>query len=324
MSAPKIRRVVIENLRRIERLELSLVGPDDKPVRQFVIAGPNGSGKTTVLEAILLALGRDDLLKRDADHVRLPGGLPAGASVEVELETSAGVRRIERRGLGKMDHTSFSSVPTDLPTIPIEYWSSWRAPHLVGALQPLARARRPRDTEANRLWRLKQRLIDEKSRRSFSGKTGRESEWLASINRAWRKLHGSDGTSLDVQLVDENSEDAFADLFVMKNGTRLCAADQLSSGELELLTAAGWLVTNGMRDGILLIDEPELHLHPQWQATFLPALRELAPEIQIIASTHSDAPWDQAQPWERALFVDASDPRSSAWREAHAVPQDGG
>ena len=69
-----------------------------------------------------------------------------------------------------------------------------------------------------------------------------------------------------------------------------------------------------------MIDEPELHLHPSWQATILPALHELAPDVQILAATHSDAVWDQAS--ERFLLVDESDPRSQAWRKAHALPGD--
>lgn len=41
--------------------------------------------------------------------------------------------------------------------------------------------------------------------------------------------------------------------------------------------------------GILLIDEIELHLHPQWQQTVIPSLRAAFPNTQIIISTHSPA-----------------------------------
>jgi predicted ATP-binding protein involved in virulence len=39
--------------------------------------------------------------------------------------------------------------------------------------------------------------------------------------------------------------------------------------------------------GILLIDEIELHLHPRWQQTIIPRLREVFPNTQIITATHS-------------------------------------
>lgn len=69
--------------------------------------------------------------------------------------------------------------------------------------------------------------------------------------------------------------------------------DQLSSGEIELILFAQWAILNEVGAGLLVIDEPELHLHPSWQATILPALRELGPDVQFLAATHSDAVWDQ-------------------------------
>ncbi len=38
---------------------------------------------------------------------------------------------------------------------------------------------------------------------------------------------------------------------------------------------------------VILIDEPEAHLHPQWQRQVLPAMQHLLPNAQIIAATHS-------------------------------------
>jgi hypothetical protein len=38
---------------------------------------------------------------------------------------------------------------------------------------------------------------------------------------------------------------------------------------------------------VLLIDEPESHLHPAWQRKVLPALQHLLPKAQIFVATHS-------------------------------------
>jgi len=40
-------------------------------------------------------------------------------------------------------------------------------------------------------------------------------------------------------------------------------------------------------DGVVLIDEVDMHLHPAWQQTVLASLREAFPRIQFIVSTHS-------------------------------------
>jgi hypothetical protein len=39
--------------------------------------------------------------------------------------------------------------------------------------------------------------------------------------------------------------------------------------------------------GIVLIDELDLHLHPQWQRRVVSDLRRLFPKVQFIATTHS-------------------------------------
>ena len=40
-------------------------------------------------------------------------------------------------------------------------------------------------------------------------------------------------------------------------------------------------------EGVVLIDELDLHLHPRWQRVALPRLREAFPRLQLIVSTHS-------------------------------------
>ena len=40
-------------------------------------------------------------------------------------------------------------------------------------------------------------------------------------------------------------------------------------------------------EGVVLIDELDLHLHPRWQRTALPRLRDVFPKLQLIITTHS-------------------------------------
>jgi predicted ATP-binding protein involved in virulence len=42
-----------------------------------------------------------------------------------------------------------------------------------------------------------------------------------------------------------------------------------------------------IKEGLLLLDEIDIYLHPKWQRTLLPAMRTALPETQIIASSHS-------------------------------------
>jgi predicted ATP-binding protein involved in virulence len=40
-------------------------------------------------------------------------------------------------------------------------------------------------------------------------------------------------------------------------------------------------------EGVVLIDELDLHLHPRWQRVALPSLREAFPRLQLVVTTHS-------------------------------------
>ena len=59
----------------------------------------------------------------------------------------------------------------------------------------------------------------------------------------------------------------------------------LSSGEKHLL----YLLLETMRADFstLLVDEPEISMHVDWQRELIGAMRELNPKAQIIAATHS-------------------------------------
>jgi AAA domain, putative AbiEii toxin, Type IV TA system len=67
--------------------------------------------------------------------------------------------------------------------------------------------------------------------------------------------------------------------------------------------------------GLLLIDEAENHLHPVWQKKFIPGIREIFPNLQIIAATHS--PFILASVPDARVYVCHYDPelRRSVVRE---------
>jgi predicted ATPase len=60
--------------------------------------------------------------------------------------------------------------------------------------------------------------------------------------------------------------------------------------------------------GLLLIDEAENHLHPVWQKRFIPGIRKLFPNVQIIAATHS--PFILASVPDARVYVCQYDPES--------------
>ncbi len=100
--------------------------------------------------------------------------------------------------------------------------------------------------------------------------------------------------------------DGFSDLRVKRSPPRMVVkkagmeiqVDQLSDGEKCTLALFGDLarriaIANPSREnplqgeGIVLIDEIELHMHPQWQRIVLKNLQSVFPNVQFIVTTHS-------------------------------------
>ncbi|HYO55424.1 AAA family ATPase [Archangium sp.] len=54
-----------------------------------------------------------------------------------------------------------------------------------------------------------------------------------------------------------------------------------------ILLEAGRPVPPEKMEGLVLIDELDLHLHPRWQAALVPALKTIFPQLQFVATTHS-------------------------------------
>jgi len=63
----------------------------------------------------------------------------------------------------------------------------------------------------------------------------------------------------------------------------------LSSGEKQLFIFFAHLIFSleESQPGILVVDEPELSLHPAWQREYVSKIMKLQSNVQIIFATHS-------------------------------------
>ena len=94
------------------------------------------------------------------------------------------------------------------------------------------------------------------------------------------------GYSWDLKLIDKNKN--IYEIILYKDGKDFLIS-QASSGEKEILNFLLGIFAINMKNGIVIIDEPELHLHPRWQNTLMDLFIELSlvTKNQFIISTHS-------------------------------------
>lgn len=94
------------------------------------------------------------------------------------------------------------------------------------------------------------------------------------------------GYSWGMDLLDENMNDY--QIKLARQGKEVLLS-QASSGEKEVLNFLLGISAFNVKNGLILIDEPELHLHPKWQAMLRDLLLEISRTTgnQIIVATHS-------------------------------------
>ena len=79
----------------------------------------------------------------------------------------------------------------------------------------------------------------------------------------------------------------------IKNGTKI-SLDSLSTGEKQIVFRGAFLLKNNKRlnDSLIMVDEPELSMHPKWQEKILQYYKSLfidgIQKAQILFATHSE------------------------------------
>ncbi len=86
---------------------------------------------------------------------------------------------------------------------------------------------------------------------------------------------------------------------VISNKQGVIPYERLSSGEKQLLILLTESLLQKQKPHVFLADEPELSLHIQWQRMVIPAIRQLNPQAQVIAATHSP---EVASKYKDAIF----------------------
>ena len=119
------------------------------------------------------------------------------------------------------------------------------------------------------------------------------------ICRSFERISGARNTSL---IFDLDTHRLVLKFETADGNAQRFAMDEMSDGYKNTLSMIGDIAyrmavlnpTLGDQvlektPGVVLIDEIDLHLHPQWQQTILKDLHAIFPEIQFIASSHAPA-----------------------------------
>ena len=311
-----LERVEIRNFKNFESLELDFTKPSSLGGNWTCIAGINGAGKTSILQAIcLLLLGEDlipelggtrlrQMLRRTADGHR--------ENVELKADVSGGSEPptlflpLSEKGVDSKklwNHSRYAEMRG--------IWERLQKQLLVsfGVTRNISDYTDTRHSSLSHQVRCQMSLFDPFTQITSPEVLLEEDDAYAPVRRTLFRLIQAvlspdelevvgDGpfntlrftqAGIDVEAID--LPDGFRSTVAWL--TELCLAWHESAPPEETQDSDLAKMT-----GIVLLDEIDLHLHPSLQRTLVPRLRKALPKVQFIVTTHSPlilSSFDQAE-----------------------------
>lgn len=286
-----------------------------KPYDTILLVGENGAGKTTILKEISSFMGGDALslhfskIVYDVNGDTLIEEIPhdaRDASDFIRIHDGNSERLVYgwNNGYGR-DTDKMINEPLD----PRHYGSLMSFPRSdfqTGTIDKIGVSEldtqsHEKDQEHN-FTSLKQLLVDlnasdehEFSQRHRNGDNVSMAQFDTE-SKMYRFKHAFNQFFDDLTFSEIRDNNGAKEIYFKKFGHEI-PIDSLSTGEKQIVYRGIFLLRhlNKLKGGILLIDEPELSMHPRWQDKILKYYQDLFSDpvthqmqVQLIAATHSE------------------------------------
>ena len=280
----------VENFGPIKKFKIEPLSRDNQWV---FITGANGSGKSLLLKAIALTLGQGMVPKSYFNSLEIPYFKAKLYGLNTIIET------LERKGNDSKSKNAKRSLLTGFAAYGIHRTTIRKNINLVAG-----------NHELSKNGFLESILGDKISPLIDFNTTIKE--WTGTVTSRQQFHHRRDffikallqavPGLVDIHFVEKKRNYGTEFFFKYEEGEVFRVSyEQLSSGTKSILSFVADIIIRFYKQqpeaydpsefrGVVIVDEIDLHLHPQGQKDIILALNEIFPSLQFIVSTHSPIP----------------------------------
>ena len=298
----KIEKVHIKNIKGIKDLELSFK-KNNKILDVIVLAGVNGSGKTTILESIKDFFNNTNINydEPEKSNVNLDIFFEDFEKNNIEeAEKKSNYLKKESKLFDFFNALHLYSFDKNIKnaSYEIQIEKYFKMPPKI-IYVPANNNFGEVETETTTLLRNYQfiNIVDSELMEDIPSYIATRRNYLATIeedltmkeitNKVVNEINSIfDIFELDVKLKGFSKDEKTMPIFENSAGEEFDIND-LSSGEKQLFLRTLSIKMLEPKNSIILIDEPELSLHPKWQQRIIEVYKKIGENNQIVIATHS-------------------------------------
>ena len=282
----KIKNLHIKEYNGLENLDINFES-EGKVLDLIVLAGINGSGKTRVLESVLDFFYKIEMFYKSQNKIELFYEEIENESIKTAGNIDVFYNELKNGAKGAFLSPKYLEIKKILKKFPKIIY----VPTEIN-FQKVQKAQTNFKKEYNFI-----NIVDSYEIKDIPSyiatrisKVANEEEDLTMgqvRKKVFAEINGIfEILELDVKLSEISKDENSMPIFTDSSGKKF-GINELSSGEKQLFLRTLAIKMLEPENSIIMIDEPELSLHPKWQQKIVDVYRKIGRNNQIILATHS-------------------------------------
>lgn len=282
----KIKSLEIENNKILKNIKIDFQN-NDKILDTIVIAGINGSGKTTLLESIYYGIKNIIENKKEICDFEFQFEENEKAVFNNEKDFFQNLNLYDYYQKNKPGYFNSDYFYSKLNTLPkiIYIPSEIKFDEIKNAVTNMKQEYKFLNVIDNNIIKDVPSYIA--SRIIYTANIEENLTMKQAREKVYKEINGIfDILDIDVKLCGVSQDEKSMPVFINSVGEKF-GINGLSSGEKQLFLRTLSIKMLEPKNSIILIDEPELSLHPKWQQKIVEVYKKIGENNQVIIATHS-------------------------------------